>query len=69
MIRPENIERFKSIKPKSARVGGSGEAQKPLAKVLRELKRNTQHIKNILNFIKSLDLKNQKIYHLHPNGY
>lgn len=50
MIRPENIERFKSIKPKSARVGGSGEAQKPLAKVLRELKKKYPAYKEYIEF-------------------
>lgn len=47
MIRPENIERFKSIKAKSARVGP---ADKPKVKVLRELKKKFPAYKKYIEF-------------------
>ncbi len=45
MIRPENIERFKSIKPKSAR-----QPKQSLSKVLRELKKKYPAYKEYIEF-------------------
>ena len=51
MIRPENIERFKSIKPKSARVAQVPEgSDKPKVKVLRELKKKFPAYKEYIEF-------------------
>ena len=51
MMREENIDRFKSIKPKSARLPPVSEGQtKPKIKVLRELKRKFPDYKKYIEF-------------------
>lgn len=51
MIRPENIDRFKSIKPKSARLPPVPEEKtKPKMKVLRELKKKYPKYKEYIQF-------------------
>lgn len=58
MIRPEHIERFKSIKPKSARVGGT--TPKPISKVLRELKKLYPAYKKYIEFYEKTGFQKPK---------
>jgi len=58
MIRPENIERFQSIKPKSARLGPAAETPKP--KVLKELKKLFPAYKEYIEFYQKNNFEKPK---------